>query len=559
MFRKKSLKCADDDIFVYLLITKSKIKVMITKQAILVLLFAMFGTSLFAQNKTTITWGKDAKFDINDASIVDKGLVYIDNIYYCTKKIKAVSAVLANPTLGIVKYDKSLNIVAAKNIEVKKDKKTLNVAYIGCLKDNIIYSIQTYQNDSKGLCVAFACTINPKTLEPNNDLVKVLDVAAKGNYTNLNSFSTIPFQIVESEDKSKFAIVGTDDASTGLKAVATVMNADLTKVADYSVDIKEELSIKRFDLTNAHLTNNGELMFGGIEVGKKSPVSNNTPTENRILLVNCIKKEATYSLRDLATKDKGLGSFRLGTLPNGNFVFFCFIQNKNYSEGYHYQEFNVKTGEIVKDSKYTFSIEDIKSYFDLSGFNDIKKAKEKGKPIGIGKELKVRDFYVDSENNVWVVSEYYEPFDLASNTPAIFTNINIIKISILDTKIKWTTTIPKSGNAAWGTFDIGFILNKGKDVLDFVYYETEKNFINTSPLTYLDDLDLDYQTVSTKLSKDGKVTKQLIIAPEKGREILFLASHSYIKTGQNEGVCLGLAHFGFRNDKKYQKLGFLKF
>lgn len=319
-----------------------------TKLFLFAVLCTIFGVNLFSQNKTTITWGQTAKFDINDASYVNKALAYVDNIYYCTKEIKNADAVFVNPTLGIVKYDKSFNIVAANNIEAQKDKKKLNVVYIGCLKDNQIYSIQTYQNDSKGLCSVFACTINPKTLVPNNDLVKVMDIAAKGDYFNLNSFSSNPFQITESEDKSKFVVAAMNDSAAGLEAEAVVMNAELVKVREYTVAIKDEISLKRFKLKKAVLSNNGELLFGGIETGKKSAFSNNTPTENRILLVNCIKKEASYSFQDLATKDKGMGSFNIGVLPNGNFIFFCFTQNKDYSEGYLYQEISIKTGEIEK-------------------------------------------------------------------------------------------------------------------------------------------------------------------------------------------------------------------
>lgn len=504
----------------------------------------------FSQSNIVFTEGPEQTKDVSAVMDIVRGIAKTGDSMMFIQRFGALSNIGG---LGISFYDKNLKELSLKRIEIKVKKDKINSFYINSLNNNELFAFY-FDKNTFGNCDIYASSIDKNTLSPNDDVKKVMSFPYTDDYRYLDLLDN-SFKIMVSPDKSKFAIA-MFYKSAGKKSVkVAVLDSQINILDEYDIPIDSKIKAHRLGLENCTLSNNGNFMIVGVEYDYNSHDSYLSP-ENDLVVFYGANGKGSYTFYQIPGKNQGYGNAKIFQLNNGNFAIFSFTLNQSYADGYQYFEFNPETGEKINDTKHVFTFDEIKQYCTKSQLKKFEKNYSSGKPIGFKKETIVRDYYIDAENNIWIISE---EIDYRDPRVIDLTALNVLKINANSKKLEWSVTVPKYVYSYWGAREGGLLTLKGDNCIDIVYSDQKKNF----PIVNRAEHDIDwfgseYQTVTLHVDAKGKVNKKLLLDDSPKKDAFFVHPFTYIPTGSKEGVCIFRTCRGFEMNTG-MKLGYFKF
>ena len=160
----------------------------------------------------------------------------------------------------ISKYDHQMGLIMRKALDLKEGEK--EKSFVGCvyLKEKI-FVFSSFQNKDHNKYYLFVQSVNKETLEVENDIKMINEI----DYSDINGFHTISFDITLSADKTKLLMMGhIKNRSYDNLQVGIFVFDDSFGLKWYDENIINNVPEGSFSMQQTIIDNTGDVFINGI-------------------------------------------------------------------------------------------------------------------------------------------------------------------------------------------------------------------------------------------------------------------------------------------------------
>ena len=389
------------------------------------------------------------------------------------------------PSKGLLvrRFSQDLKTSISEYHPLKEGKKNRKVEFVLELK-NKLWAFTSFPNKKTKTDILYAETINPSTLEIDND-AKVIAEKDKGlvlqaeepkaPYLTLNPFTVQKFHYAQSPDGRLLAIYYRISSEKGQEIIQVqVFDEEMKPVTER--DIVIPYSVGNFRYQDLLISNDRNFYVLGFLSSTTAQLANlSQPKRSYVLLQANTKEEVKQHA--ITVPDRNITYAKIGIRKEGEVFCTGFYSEKNYKSiaGSFFTSLNPQTNGLSPTKTKDFE-------FDLvtQDYGVVKKALAKGKEKKRGKEaelakIDIKEMFIREDGSVVFLAEknyieylagykgnrYSSTNDIAYN---YFLDILVVNIDV-DGEISWHKRIPKrqisiNDNGLYSSYVAGLLGSK---------------------------------------------------------------------------------------------------
>lgn len=504
-----------------------------------------------------IQWGQELKEP--KSTFLSKILTSNTQHFYALREKTSKVPGEGPPKIYIEKYNKQMNLLKSKALEMKFNGKKMELEDVMVLNRNL-YLISSFNNIGKKKNYLFAQKINLKRLTPEKKIIKIGEIDTK------NKIKEGFFNFDISKDSSKVLVYSEPPykKKNPEKFNLSVYDQEFQEV--WSKEFVLPYTDKGFVVEEYRVDNQGNVyLLALVSPDGKQKRKKGRPNYHYSILAYTNSGESMQEY-SISLDEKFITDLTFRIDGNGKIVCSGFYSDKGTTSirGTYFFRLDPKSGEMqdknAKDFDFNFLIADVSErkiakYMDAerSGKKDKQAELERyaldhlilrndGGALLVAEQYFVRE-YVDRYDPYWGGFNNANNF---GNSYEYYYNYNdIIVVNIRPNgEIQWTARIPKQQSTVNdGGYFSSYAMSIVRDKIYFIYNDNERNF--TADDNRLYDFDRRRSVIAlSQLSTDGSIRTYPIFSSQGANVIT--RPKVCRQTGRREMVIYG------ENGKKFK-------
>jgi len=532
------------------------------KKRIFVFLFitltSLFGVAQINSKKVDVIWGLEQK-NVKRSTLA--GIIGYDNTgFYSIKSSK--KRIFSLESFTLEHFDKEMTVSQSSQIELSHEKKEHEFESVLHLEGKM-YLLSSYKNNRTKKNNLFVQSIDKKTLELGNDMIKIAEI----DYSHKRKSNAGGFQFDYSLDSTKLLIYYNlpYDAKGNEKLGFHIFNTDFKQLWGKQITLpyKEKL----FDVEDYRVDNNGNVYVLGTIYKEKKRAKRKGKPNYKYQILSYTDNGETLTEYPIEISGSFLTDMRIAVDSKGDITCAGYYSEKGtFSiKGSYFLKIDGETKKIAIKNFKEFGIDFVTQ--NMTKWRK-KRTEDKAKR---GKNVELYNYALDeiiikSDGGAVLIGEQYyvkvittrstDPNGNVTTTTTKQYNYNdIIVVNISpEGEILWTEKIPKRQvTSDDGGFYSSYALSVVGDKLYFVFNDNVRNLGNHKE-GKIYNFKLSNKSIVTlvEVDADGKVEKEAMFSAKDSG--VLLRPKVCKRTSENEMIL-----FGQRGKKqRYGKVTFKK-